>query len=547
MINDKTAVKALESRGIYCIECSMVTKYTAKQIKDIIAIHRNNHPNVRMCVITKNTASITEEGIDILCGIDNLIIRLSSVNDERILSNCNEKNLSDLLTASLYTPAEIKRINHKIDKILSKINPNWSKAQTAVYVYNYIMGNTKYDPEYFNKNSLNIRSLRGFLSQEVVCAGYSYMYKELMDRLDIPCEYIIGKTSSGGHAWNTITLNGKTYYCDLTWDSQLYKTDTDNEKNLCFFAQDVDEFEKKHIPFRGVESRHKENFSSMTEKEKKQLLSSVLSYSQSYNFERFKKKDGSIFNVAKIGSYNEFAADSAKSLQAYISFSVNPDKKISSPKIYLADFDLDKERKKSDDLKIKSEAIRRNDDLTELEKSKKLEEINKSIARCRNRFEIIRKLFCSDRNDQYLGGIDENDKYYYDKSNANRSVRIRILRRSNGTSVIIIDPMFKTNVSGINLHSYNILTLSEERDKFNFNKYKVLTENDLFTLESNEILTDTLLSNNNLKNRNKNSHGYLGFIKDGKWYYHTSVSNALDRSLLTYSADGSMNINVNHM
>ena len=107
--------------------------------------------------------------------------------------------------------------------------------------------------------------------------------------------------------------------------------------------------------------------------------------------------------------------------------------------------------------------------------------------------------------------------------------------------------MFKTNVSGINLHSYNILTLSEERDKFNFNKYKVLTENDLFTLESNEILTDTLLSNDNLKNRNKNSHGYLGFIKDGKWYYHTSVSNALDRSLLTYSADGSMNINVNHM
>lgn len=547
MINDKTAVKALESRGIYCIECSMVTEYTAKQIRDIIAIHRNNHPNVRMCVITKNTASITEEGIDILCGIDNLIIRLSSVNDERILSNCNERNLSDLLTASLYSPGEIKRINHKIDKILSKINPNWSKAQTAVYVYNYIMRNTKYDPEYFNKNSLNIRSLRGFLSQEVVCAGYSYMYKELMDRLDIPCEYLIGKTSSGGHAWNTVTLNGKTYYCDLTWDSQLYKTDTDDEKNLCFFAQDVDEFEKRHVPFRGIKSKHKGNLSSMTEKEKRQLLESVLSYSQSYNFEKFKKKDGSIINVAKIGLYNEFAADNAKSLQAYISFSINSNKKISLPKIYLADFDLDKERKTFDDLKIKREIIKRDDDLTELEKLEKLEEISESIIRCRNRLGIISKLFCSDKSEQYLGGIDENDEYYYDKRNANRSVRTRILRRSNGTSVIIIDPMFKTKVSGIDLHSYNVLTLSEEQDKFNFNKYKVLTENDLFALESNEILTDTLLSNDNLKNRNKNSHGYLGFIKDGKWYYHTSVSNALDRSLLTYSIDGSMNINVNHM
>ncbi len=547
MINDKTAVKALESRGVYCIECSMITEYTAKQIRDIIAIHRNNHPNVRVCVITKNTASVTEEGIDILRGIDNLIIRLSSVNDERILSSCNEKNLSDLLDASIYTPSEIKRINHKIERILSKINPNWSKAQTAVYVYNYIMTNTKYDPEYFDKKSFKIRSLRGFLLQEVVCAGYSYMYKELMDRLDIPCEYLIGKASSEGHAWNTITLNGKTYYCDLTWDSQVYRTDTDNENLLCFFAQDVDEFEKKHIPFRGVESKHKGNFSSMTTKEKRQLLSSVLSYSQSYNFEKFKKKDGSIFNVAKIGLYNEFAPDNAKSLQVYISFSVNPNKKISSPKIYLADFDLDKERKKSDDLKIKSEAIKRDDDLTELEKTEKLEEINKSIIRCKNRFEIIRKLFCSEKSDQYLGGINENDEYYYDKSNANRSVRTRILRRSNGTSVIIIDSMFKTKVSGINLRSYNVLTLSEERDKFNFSKYKVLTENDLFALKSNEILTDTLLSNENLKNRNKNSYGYLGFIKDDKWYYHTSVSNALDRSLLMYSVDGSMNINVKHM
>ena len=547
MIDDKTAVKALKSRGMYCIECSMITEYTAKQIKDIIAIHRNNYPDVRVCVITKNTASVTEDGIDILCGIDNLLIRLSSVNNERILSNCNEKNLSDLLTASLYTPSEIKRINHKIEKILSKVNPNWSKAQTAVYVYNYIMRNTKYDPEYFDKKSFDIRSLRGFLLQEVVCAGYSYMYKELMDRLDIPCEYLIGKTSSGGHAWNTITLNGKTYYCDLTWDSQMYKSDTDNEKILCFFAQDVDEFERRHIPFRGIESQHKGNFSSMTEKEKKQLLSSVLSYTQSYNFERFKKKDESILNVAKIGLYNEFAADNAKSLQAYISFSVNPDKKISLPKIYLADFDLDKERKKFDDLKIKKETIKRDNNLTELERSRKLDEIYKSFIRCRNRFEIIGKLFCSNKSEQYLGGINDNDEYYYNKSNGNRTIRTRVLKRSNGTSVIIIDPMFKTKVSGINLHSYDILTLSKEQNKFNFSKYKVLTENDLFTLKNDEILTDMFLSNENLKNRNKNSQGYLGFIKDGKWYYHANVSNALDRSLLTYSIDGSMNINVNHM
>ena len=95
MINDKTAVEVLKSKGMYCIECSTITEYTAKQIKDIINLYRKNHPTKTVCVVTKNTESISEEGIDILCGIDNLVIRLASVYNEEILSKCNKKNLYD--------------------------------------------------------------------------------------------------------------------------------------------------------------------------------------------------------------------------------------------------------------------------------------------------------------------------------------------------------------------------------------------------------------------------------------------------------------------
>ena len=42
MINDKTAVEVLKSKGMYCIECSTITEYTAKQIKDIINLYRKN-------------------------------------------------------------------------------------------------------------------------------------------------------------------------------------------------------------------------------------------------------------------------------------------------------------------------------------------------------------------------------------------------------------------------------------------------------------------------------------------------------------------------
>ncbi len=547
MINDKTAVEVLKSKGMYCIECSTITEYTAKQIKDIINLYRKNHPTKTVCVVTKNTESISEEGIDILCGIDNLVIRLASVYNEEILSKCNKKNLYDLLSASLYKPNEIKRINYKIDKILSKINSKWSKSQKAIYVYNYIMRNTKYDPEYFDKDSFNIRSLRGFLSQETVCAGYSYMYKELMDRLGIPCEYLIGDTQNSGHAWNSITLNGKTYYCDLTWDSHNYKSDTNNENLLRFFAQNVEEFEKEHKPFHKFKRYYNGHLSSMTNDEKRELLSSVLSYSESYNFETFKRKDGSFVKVAKIGSYNEFSADTSKSLQAYITIDISKNNKYSFPKIYLADFDLDKERKRFDDLRIRKENITRDDNLTELEKTKQLKETYNAILRCRNRFQIMSKLFCSNQIDQYLGGIDKNDQYFYDKSNSYKKIRTRILKRNDGSPVIIIDPLFRTKVSGIPLNSYNILTLSEDLNKLNFSKYKVLTENDLLDIEKTPALTDVLLSDSNLKNRNKNSQGYLGFLKDDKWYYHTNVSFVLNRSILTYSINGSMNINVNHM
>ena len=553
MINDNTAVTILKSKGIYCIECSIINEYTANQIKDIVNLYRINHLKDKVCVITKNTDSMNEEGLDILCNIDNLIIRLSSVYNENILSKCNKTNLQDLLTASLYTPKELKRINYKIDNILSKINPNWSKSQIAIYIYNYIMSNTKYDPEFLDKESFATRSLRAFLSHKTICAGYSYMYKELMDRLNIPCEYLIGKVNDGGHAWNSITLNGKTYYCDLTWDSHLYKTDTNNEQILKYFAQDVEKFEKNHKPFHGFERSYTGKLSSMTDNEKKKLLSSVMSYSENYNFESFERSDGSVLKVAKIGLYDEFSPDSARSLQAYITFNVTSDSKISLPSIYLTNVDLDREKQRFFDLITKREEIKKSTNLTELEKTKKIKEIYNSILIYKKRYEIINEIFSknnmlkrSQHVEQYLGGIKDNE-YFYDKSNENRKIRTRILRRSNGTPIIIIDSFFKTKVSDVNLNSYNILTLSKEQDKFNISKYKVLTENDLFTIKRSSFLSDCFLSEQNLKNRNTNSQGYLGFIKDDKWYYHSSVDSILNKSILSYSVNGSLSINVNHM
>ena len=248
-MNSGYSAKLLKAKGIYCIECTKINKKTASQIKEIIYDYRTIHPGDTICIITKNTESIDEDGYEILSDVDNLFIRLSSVYTDSVLMKCSEINREALLLGSMYNVSELRRINYKMEKIFSKVNPKWSKSQKAMYLYNYIMMNTKYDPEYLDKSSLETRSLRGFLSQQTVCAGYSYMFKELMDRLGIPCEYIIGKARNGAHAWNSLTLDNKKYYLDLTWDSQNYKTDTYNEGLLYFFGQEICEFNKYHKPF----------------------------------------------------------------------------------------------------------------------------------------------------------------------------------------------------------------------------------------------------------------------------------------------------------
>lgn len=551
-MNNGYSAKLLKAKGIYCIECTKINKKTASQIKEIIYDYRTIHPGDTICIITKNTESIDEDGYEILSDVDNLFIRLSSVYTDSVLMKCSEINREALLLGSMYNVSELRRINYKMEKIFSKVNPKWSKSQKVMYLYNYIMMNTKYDPEYLEKSSLETRSLRGFLSQQTVCAGYSYMFKELMDRLGIPCEYIIGKARNGAHAWNSLTLDNKKYYLDLTWDSQNYKTDTYNEGLLYFFGQEICEFNKYHKPFPGFEEKEEELVSYLTEEEKKALLSSVMTYSQNYNFETIRREDESSLKVAKIGSYAEYSNSWDTSLLAYISF-IYDGHTASLPKIFLSDIDLDKERRILDSLKSEKETIKRRGDLTKLEKERKLSETYNALEECKHRFKIINGLFSIKHTSevlnihgQYLGGIKDN-KYFYNKRKRNSTIRYRVIKRNDKTSIIVIDSMYKTKVAGVKLNSYNALTLSLDGGKLSFNRYKILTENDLMTLKESKVLSDGLLSEKYLKKRNIESQGYLGFIKDNKLYYYPEVSNVLNRNTLSYSIDGSLNISVNHM
>ena len=75
--------------------------------------------------------------------------------------------------------------------------------------------------EYALNNSSELKySMAGplYLGQ-AVCSGYSRAYKFMLEQLGIQCT--LTSSSVLNHEWNIITINGKKYHVDTTWDDPI--------------------------------------------------------------------------------------------------------------------------------------------------------------------------------------------------------------------------------------------------------------------------------------------------------------------------------------
>ena len=143
-----------------------------------------------------------------------------------------------------YPARQLKQIIYLMQEIESKIPEHWDESQKAKYIYNTLGENIEYNYDketYKNQQSSNLTIL---LSKKGICAGYALLFKEMMDRQGIQCDYIrgeakIGRGKTEKHAWNVLTINGKTIPVDLTWDaSRIHRGDN----GLRYFGNDRDFF-----------------------------------------------------------------------------------------------------------------------------------------------------------------------------------------------------------------------------------------------------------------------------------------------------------------
>lgn len=100
--------------------------------------------------------------------------------------------------------------------------PDVVKAYAAM---RYLTDHVRYDYLWYDQGFFGVSRLPAsdstlegaLLKQVAVCAGISKAYSYLLELGGVPCHYISGQTSGGGHAWNIVKLDGKYYHVDVTW------------------------------------------------------------------------------------------------------------------------------------------------------------------------------------------------------------------------------------------------------------------------------------------------------------------------------------------
>jgi hypothetical protein len=147
-----------------------------------------------------------------------------------------------------YTGRQIKQIIGLMRMIEKQIPKYLNEIQRAKKVYDILANHIEYDYDDENYKTQQDSNLTILLSRKGICAGYSLLFKEMMDRQGIECEYVRGYGKSPfrkpeKHAWNVLHVGGKAYPVDLTWDSIRTHKGADYD----FFGLNRN-FEKSHIP-----------------------------------------------------------------------------------------------------------------------------------------------------------------------------------------------------------------------------------------------------------------------------------------------------------
>lgn len=407
--------------------------------------------------------------------------------------------------AVIYTRNETIKIVEEMERIEKGINNNWSDIQKLIYVYDRLKSGIMYDPEFEQRPSDETRSLRGLLTRQTVCAGYSMILKELMDRNGIDCEYVEGYTKtdgSGAHAWNIVNIDGKKYPIDLTWDNSKYRSG--NSKSYDWLGQDVDRFSESHFPDRSEKTQDYKQTLSQIDPEIIKKINNIVGVNRARDYRATtyycRRKDGSRFIIAKIGDNK---IDDTNYYRYYFT-EINPDGSRREPIIlysetnvmYLIDCKkFGKEIPKGYEEAVCDVLFSRDNIVDSLTKGTYyIGQVRKNSEN--NKLELV-------------SSVDEIDK----QEDKIRKFRYptKCFRRSDG-SIFIAQQMLKKpfNINDVDVMRYDIFEMVNENGKEVLKRNTVFTERNMFN-DSRQEMIDDYLSRDRLDRKANDTGGYIGY------------------------------------
>jgi len=135
------------------------------------------------------------------------------------ISYASNSNMFKVTYAMSYlsTYEEEQKVNTEVKNVLNSLNVYNSDEYTKIKaVHDYIVKNIKYDYSLEKYSTYN-----AIIEKNVVCQGFASLTYKMLKELGIGVRYITGIGNGGGHAWDIISIDGKWYNIDTTWDENI--------------------------------------------------------------------------------------------------------------------------------------------------------------------------------------------------------------------------------------------------------------------------------------------------------------------------------------
>lgn len=129
--------------------------------------------------------------------------------------------------------AKEEKMRSYIKNAVSQMNLNGNKVHDLKQVHDWICKNAKYDDSGKNYNVYHLVN-----TGKTQCSGYARMFQKICNYIGINVKYVSGYGKTSAHAWNSVKIDGQTWYIDVTWDDTLGNTQ--------YFLKDKATFSKDH-------------------------------------------------------------------------------------------------------------------------------------------------------------------------------------------------------------------------------------------------------------------------------------------------------------